>query len=57
MLHQIFYIMGIILLITGTALMDSSHVIVPVIVIIAGFAFLVLGAREEGNLKKGGRRE
>ncbi len=57
MLHKIFYIMGIILLVTGTALMDSSHVIVPVIVIIAGFAFLVLGAREEGNLKKGGRRE
>lgn len=57
MLDKIFYIMGIILLVTGTALMDSSHVIVPVIVIIAGFAFLVLGAREEGNLKKGGRRE
>lgn len=57
MLDKIFYIMGIILLVTGTALMDSSHVIVPVIVIIAGFAFLILGAREEGNLKKGGRRE
>ena len=55
-LHRVLYGIGFMLFLLGMASMDSELVYTPVAMFVIGLAILVWGTREDGYLRKGGKR-
>jgi hypothetical protein len=55
-LHSILSAVGVICIYIGASAMDSDSMIIPIALVLMGLAFVWIGAKESGGLRKTWKR-